>query len=238
MRCSTSGSSPTTSSSTLTISRPGPSQIGNVSTIASWSAALTACSWWSSEPTSMSTAPAASPTCAQSARGIGRSPIKRKPDTAEPGADGERISCRNALVWQSSVSPESHNKVALGSLVLQISGNDLDQPPSAGLGLVDWEGRQSVVVSTWYVVLASFLKPPYLLPTSTSTVRSTRLSERTTASLKKDLTNTTSGLLPSAPTMTVFWIFSTVLVVRTTRKPLPRSDRPTSVARPFRSPPL
>ena len=38
------------------------------------------------------------PTCAQSARGIGRSPIKRKPDTAEPGADGGRIRCRNALV--------------------------------------------------------------------------------------------------------------------------------------------
>ena len=48
------------------------------------------------------------------------------------------------------------------------------------------------------VGLASLLKPPYLLPTSTSTVRSARLSERTTDSLKKDLTNNTSSFFTCA----------------------------------------
>ena len=61
---------------------------------------------------------------------------------------------------------------------------------------------------------------------------------RAYAPLKKVFTNNTSGLFASAPTMTVFWIFSAVLVVCETRNPLPRSDRPTSPARPFRSPPL
>ena len=54
------------------------------------------------------------------------------------------------------------------------------------------------------------------------------MSARTTASLKKVLTNRTSGFFASAPTITVFWIFSLVLVVLATLKPLPRSDRPTS----------
>ena len=84
-------------------------------------------------------------------------------------------------------------------------------------------GRHTVSVLTAIVLEALELKPPYLLPTKTSTERSERLSSRTLAFLKKVRTSFTSGLLFDAPTITVVLIVSaSVLPTREVLNPLSR----------------